>query len=105
MAVYQVFQYCHAYDSRGSPLDWLQQYFAWKVAIKPCKQHGVQDPPAYYGEQCGGADESIEIAKLAGFNATATFKHTMPRFNRPSARIPCQTLKGLSVRLCRHRSQ
>jgi DNA invertase Pin-like site-specific DNA recombinase len=100
-------RFCGAMHSaiQGTPLDRLQQYFARQFTIKPGKQHGIQDSPTDHREQGRGTEEPVEIAKLSGFNATATLEHAMPRFDRPSTRIPRQTLEGLCLRVRGHRSQ
>jgi len=77
------------------PFDGLQQYFTRQIAVDSCQQGRVQDAPTDDGKQGGGSYESLEVTELARLDTTAAFQHAMPGLNRPTSRIPGQSLENI----------
>lgn len=87
------------------PFDWLEHNFAGQITIDAGKKCGVEDAPGDDGEQGRGTLETLERAKLAGFNAAAALDYPVPCLDRPAPCIPRQPLEGLLGRVRGHRAE
>src|SRR5471032_957907 len=77
------------------PFDGLQQYFARQIRADSCQQGRIQDAPGDDGKQSRRAYEPLEIAELPGLDLATAFQHAMPGLNRPTSRIPGQSLENI----------